>query len=147
MRATAATNRVTQAERSHAVQYAGSAVNPVIPVGGVEAWRLEAIKKVCALGNLDNNWDGHNSGAPSRGVRNCAVDLLLSVPGVNWPTPRVVPVSGGGLHFEWSLGRRELELYIEPDCSIELLRVENGMPIEAEPPEDVSSFFEWLSAR
>lgn len=122
-------------------------MNSAIPVGGVEAWRLDAIRKVCGFGDLRANWDAHNSGAPSRGVRKCAVELLLSVPGTNWPAPRVVPVSGGGLHLEWLVGSRELELYIEPDCRIELLRVENGMPIEEDSPEDVSSFFEWLAAR
>ncbi len=113
----------------------------------MEPWRREAIQKVIAFGELAQNWDSHGSQAPSWAVRQKAVDLLLSVPGEIFPAPRIVPVSGGGYHFEWSVGHRELEISIEPDCRIEALQVENGMPIEGGPFKDLPALFDWLASR
>jgi len=113
----------------------------------MEAWRREAIQKVIGFGNLAPNWDSHGSQAPTRAVKQTAVDLLLNVPGELLPAPRIVPVSGGGFHFEWSMGDRELEISIEPDCRIEALRVEHGMPNEDHPSKDLPALFGWLASR
>lgn len=74
------------------------------------------------------------------------MELLLNVPGVLL-APRVVPVSGGGFHFEWTMGNRELEVSISGDHSIEVLRVENGMPIDDDQMNELPAIFGWLGAR
>lgn len=141
----AATNVVQPAPLSHVRTHGGIAVNASIPVGGVEPWRTEAIQKVIGFGGLPGDWDARGSGAPALGVRQTAIDLLMRVPSVG--APRIVPVSGGGYHFEWSVGNRELEISIEPNCRVEALRVENGMPLEENPPMDMSALFDWLATR
>ena len=147
MSTAAATNRVTPPVHSHSVQQSGITANASIPVGGMEQWRREAIQKVIGFSSLASNWDSHGSEAPTREVRKTAIDLLLSVPGELFPAPLIVPVSGGGYHFEWSVGDRELEISIEPDCHIDALRVEHGMPIEDGPYRDFAALFDWLAAR
>ena len=113
----------------------------------MEQWRSEAIQKVIGFSTLAPNWDSHGSQAPALGVRQTAIDFLLRVPGELFPAPRVVPVSAGGYHFEWSVGDRELEISIEPDCRIEALRVEHGVPIEVGPHMDLSALFGWLASQ
>lgn len=142
MSAPAATNRVQPTPHSHVATYGGISVNEDIPVGSVEPWRREAIQKVIGFGGLPANWDAQGSYAPALGVRQTAIDFLLRVPIVGMP--RIVPVSGGGYHFEWSLGNRELEISIEPNCRIEALRVEYGMPVEENPAMDLPALFGWL---
>jgi hypothetical protein len=87
---------------THARVFGGSTVNADIPVGTIEPWRTAAIQKVISLGSLADNWDARGSAAPRRGVRETAIDFLMKVPSVG--APRIVPISGGGYHFEWSIG-------------------------------------------
>lgn len=147
MSAAAATNRVTSPEYSHSLQQPGITANASIPVGGMEQWRRDAIKKVIEFDGLAPNWDSHGSESPTLAVKQTAIDFLLRVPGEMFPAPRIVPVSGGGYHFEWSVGDRELEISIDPDCRIEALRVEHGMPIEDGSNMDLSALFGWLASR
>lgn len=146
MSAAAATNKVTLPAQSYSPQDDGITVNAAIPVGTMDASRREAIQKVIRFGTLVPNWDSRGSEAPARAVRQTAIDLLLSVPGELFPAPRIVPVSGGGFHFEWSVSDRELEISIEPNCRIEALRVEHGMPIEDDPSQDLPALFGWLAS-
>jgi len=147
MSSAAATNRVTFPAHSHSRYLPGITVNDSIPVvGGMEQWRSEAIQKVIGFSRLEPNWDSHGSQAPSLAVRQTAIDLLMRVPGELLPAPRIVPSSGGGCHFEWSVGHRELEVSIEPDCRIEALRVENGLPIEDGSQMDLTALFVWLAS-
>ena|SRR5437879_5536526 len=145
MSAPAATNKVQPTPHSHAAAYGGISVNADIPVGSVEPWRTEAIQKVIGFGRLPANWDARGSGAPNLGVRQAAVEFLMRVPSVG--APRIVPVSGGGYHFEWSVGDRELEISIEPNCRLEALRVEHGMPVEESPAMELAALFGWLISR
>ena len=141
----AATNRVQPTLHSHVATYGGITVNASIPVGSVEPWRSEAIQKVIGFGGLATNWDGRGSVAPALDVRQTAIDFLMRVPSVG--APRIVPISGGGYHFEWLVGNRELEISIDHDCSFEALRVENGMPIEEDPPMNLPALFGWLISK
>jgi hypothetical protein len=148
MNSASATNKVTLPAHSHSRFLAGSTVNDAIPVvGGMEQWRSEAIQKVIGFGKLAPNWDSHGSQAPSLAVRQTAIELLMKVPS-SWPlpTPRIVPSSGGGYHVEWSHGNRDLEISIEPDCQVEALRVENGVPIEDGAQMDLTALFHWLAS-
>lgn len=146
MSTAAATNRVTAPVHSHSHQQGGITVNTSIPVGGLEPWRREAIQKVIGFAELASNWDAQGSEAPVRAVIQTAIDFLIHVPGRFLSAPLVVPVSGGGYHFSWSVGDRELEISIESDCRIDALQVENGMPIEDGPDRYSAALFDWLTA-
>ena len=146
MSAAAATNRVTEPAHS-GLQHGGIAVNASIPVAGMEPWRSEAIQKVIRLGGLPQNWDGYGSRAPALGVRQTAIDLVLSVPSEVTSPPAIVPVSGGGYHFEWTTGNKEVEISIDPECHVEALRVQNGMPVDDETGHDLPALFSWLASQ
>lgn len=139
--AAANTDRPTSYARVHG----GSTVNADIPVGMIEPWRTAAIQKVISLGNLPDNWDGRGSSAPRRGVRETAIDFLMKVPSVG--APRIVPISGGGYHFEWSIGGRELEVSLDEDGHFEALFVENGVPLDEDAPMDLPALFGWLISK
>lgn len=145
MSAAAATNMVQPTPHSHALVYGGISVNEDIPVGSVEPWRTEAIQKVIRFGSLPANWDAHGSSAPGLGIRQAAIEFLMRVPSVG--APRIVPSSGGGYHFEWSIGERELEISLEPSCRLEVLQVEHGMPKEENPALDLAALFGWLISK
>lgn len=141
-----ATNIVDRAGQSYSVQHSGNTVNRDIPTASVQPWKLEALRKVNGFEKLAPNWDGWDSEAPNRATRQTAIDLLLNVPG-DYETVRVVPVSGGGYQFEWSVGDRELEISIDGNANIEALRVEYGIPLEDEEPYDLPALFNWISSR
>jgi len=147
MSTAAITNRVSLPAHSHARVYGGITSNPDVPIAGMEQWRRDAVAKVIGLAGLAANWDGHGSNAPSRAARQRALELLFSVPGNVSTTPAIVPVSGGGYHFEWSVGNRELEISIDANSHVETLCVENGMPIDDEAPQDWPALFGWLASQ
>ena len=147
MSAAAATNRVTIPANSRSGYLPGITVNDSIPVGGMEQWRSEAIQKIIGFSKLPPNWDSHGSQAPCLAVRQVAIDFLLKVPGEMFPAPRIVPSNGGGYHFEWSVGHRELEISIDPDCRFETLRVEHGVPMEDGSQMELTALFDWLASR
>lgn len=140
-----ATNLTTNTERRTAQpRITGTAINQHIPVGEMEAWRRDALKKVLKFKALANNWDGRGSAAPCRAATQAAIEVLqgasTSIP------PSIVPVSNGGIHFEWSAGSRELEFSVRPSGHVVPLKVENGMPIEDETDDDLYSLFVWLQS-
>src|SRR6267143_1859591 len=136
-----ATNQVRIPAHSQLLYRSGIAVNPSVPVGGMAPWRREAIQKAIGLTNLQPNWDSYGSHAPSRAVIQTAIHFLRNVAGENLPTPLVVPISGGGLHFEWTIDHRELEVAIDPKGSLEMLRVQDGMPIENDDVRGINEVF------
>lgn len=142
----AATNRIRLPGPTDSPAPVGITVNATAPVAGMEPWRLKAIQKVTAFDDdLAANWDAQGSNPPSRAVRQTAIALLLKVPGGPFPAPRIVPVSGGGLHFEWAMGERELEISIDAECNVEGLGIEGGIPLEDEPQNDLATMFAWLA--
>lgn len=141
-----ATNTIDRSQRSFSTEHPGITVNRDIPTASVQPWKREALKKVVGFEKLAPNWDGSNSEAPNRATRQMAISLLLNVPG-DYETVRVVPVSGGGYQFEWSVGDRELEISIDGKANIEALRVENGIPQEDGESYDLPALFNWISSR
>src|SRR5436309_3267378 len=59
-----------------------------------------------------------------------AIRLLDALRDFELPTPEVCPVTGGGIGIAWQVQRRELELEILPDGSVQSLMVER----DAEDP-------------
>jgi len=115
-------------------------------------WQINAAKKILQLQSLPANWDSYGSHPPSFNVILSAVSIILKVALDDPPKPRIVPVPGGGIQFEWRKGRRELEIEARPDGSIEYLKIEDGNPIgdgeemKSASTDSVGSLVSWLIA-
>jgi len=121
----------------------------VIPIRGLSSRQIEAVIGALKTENLPDNWDGYGSPPPPQRVVNISIKLLEAIPFDDLPVPHVVPVSGGGIQIEWSIGQRELELEILPDGSVEFLKAERGQPLEegkltSVASSQVQSLLAWL---
>ena len=92
-------------------------------------WQVDVVKGILQFQSLRDNWDSYGSRPPSFDVILAASRLILNITLDDPPKPRIVPVPGGGIQFEWEKGRRELEIEVRPDGSIEYLKIEGGHPI------------------
>ena len=104
----------------------------VVSVGELSQWQVEAIRKLLQLLALPRDWDSYGSPPPSEFAITAAVRLILCIDLEYFLLPRVVPVAGGGVQLEWSLGFREIEIEIDDDGSAGYLKSQHGKPIEEE---------------
>jgi len=112
-------------------------------------WKIEAISQTLRLERLPTDWDSYGSPPPSNELADFCIDWLKNIPFNDLPSPNVVPVSGGGIQFEWSLPDRELELEVLPNYTIEFLKVERGEPLdqgEVTNLQQLQALFGWLGA-
>lgn len=119
-----------------------------VKIGGWSEWQIAAAKTILGFQSLSDNWDSYGSPRISREVMNFAMGFINYVFLENSPAPTVLPVSGGGIQFEWSKGDREVELEIRPDLSITYLMSEHGEPIEESAlgtPSRAGHLFYWLN--
>lgn len=92
-------------------------------------WLIKARDDIARLKSLPNNWDSYGSPSiPTRLFEN-AKNFLSSLEFENISPPRVVPVSGGGLQFEWKYGNRELEVEFVEDIFVGYLKVISDQPV------------------
>jgi len=67
------------------------------------------------------------------------------------PRPRVTPVSGGGIQFDWSFGQRELEIEFLPDGKIRYMYAPDWdaegteSTVEGLTISEVGRLLEWLA--
>lgn len=111
-------------------------------VSGLSEDQVKAIQKIAGFEQLPMNWDSYGSRRVADAVIRNAIDLVMTTFDLG-PVPRILPVSGGGVQFEWEKGERELEIEILPDLRIEYLLAENGEPVE--PRRDFKSIDDLLS--
>lgn len=89
-----------------------------------------------AFGDLDElatlrvDWDSYGSPKISDDLIMAAKRFLYQLEFEFIAAPRVVPISGGGIQFEWEMGERELELEFIDSDNIGYLKVCNEEPIE-----------------
>ncbi len=89
-----------------------------------------------AFGDLDElsklhvDWDSYGSPKISDDLILAAKRFLYQLEFEFIAAPRVVPISGGGIQFEWQMGDRELELEFIDSDNIGYLKVCNEEPIE-----------------
>lgn len=110
--------------------YRSSQWSDVIFVSQLSQWQVQGIKKLVEIMALPQNWDSYGSPPPSQGAVSIAIELLMGIDLDYFLSPRVVPVAGGGVQLEWSLGTREVELEVLDDGSVEYLRIEDGQPFD-----------------
>ena len=90
----------------------------------------KAIDDLDELSELPVGWDSYGSDKISSDLIIAAKIFLDQLEYEFIDAPRVVPISGGGIQFEWEMNERELELeFIDPD-NIACLKVLNDEPIE-----------------
>jgi hypothetical protein len=97
-------------------------------------WPLDPVRRIVILEQtLGDNWDGYGSGPIPRGTANTAIALLNDIAWLGFedlPAPSIGPMPGGGLSLEWSVGRRDLNLSVFPDRSVEYMKAEAGEPFD-----------------
>jgi hypothetical protein len=89
-----------------------------------QAWVPAARHSVAALCALRPNWDGQGSPAPHKVVLDLLNRLIKELECYDLTTAHIGPVSGGGVGIEWRCGKRDLNLEILPDGSLEFLKAE-----------------------
>lgn len=107
--------------------------------------------KLDQIGELENNWDGEGGEPINQRILAIAGELLFPLSRIQPPVPRIAPVLGGGVQFEWRVQDRELEIEILPDGSVEYLTIEGRDTYEGRlpdlPKQEVVSLVTWLIRR
>jgi len=121
----------------------------VVLLSDLSRWQIEAVRKLFQLLTLPRDWDSYGGPPPSEVAVTAGVRLILGVDLDYFVSPRIVPVSGGGVQLEWSLGSREVEIEIDDDGSAEYLKSSYGKPIEEAPLSlgdvtQIRSLLTWL---
>ena len=135
------------AQRSHtSPQWSG-----VVLLRDLSRWQIEAVRKLFQLLALPRDWDSYGSPPPSEVATTAGVRLILGIDLDNFVSPRVVPVSGGGVQLEWSSGSREVEIEIDDEGSVEYLKSVGAKPVEEGPLSladlpRIRSLLTWLIA-
>jgi hypothetical protein len=119
-------------------------------VTGDLLWLREVKGKLEDIQSLPHNWDLEGGAAIDEEIVRLAGELLLPLHRLNPPMPRIAPILGGGIQFEWRRGDKELEIEITPDGRVEYLAIEGDVSQEdrlPDPHNDVWALVEWLTDR
>lgn len=109
----------------------GSLTTQVTFVIDLGPWTRCAQERVCELAVLQDGWDGHNSPAVTAAAKERALSAIDFLTKFKMPKPHIVPLSGGGLQFEWSNSVNELEIEIAADGSLGYLAMDSAKEIQA----------------
>ena len=134
------------AVRPNEFRTTGSAVNRAVPVTALAEWQVRAIEKVASLDGLQPNWDSYGSQPTAEGAVRVAIGIIRASQVDAVSIPRVVPMSGGGIHFDWSVGRKSFEFEVHSDSSIESLVCEDDTPVDPPPAKTFDAILRWLTA-
>ena len=110
----------------------------VTPLSERSPWLSATQRKIAELAQLPENWDSYGSRPIRPAAIEQAADILAYLSKLNLPRPQIFPVPGGGIQLEFQQERRELEIEILPDGSIEFLVVEGGEMREGSIPSGSS---------
>jgi hypothetical protein len=84
------------------------------------------------LSRLGPNWDGYGAPPIDRGITAAAKQFIRDLPPNLVYRPRVVPMSTGGLQFEWHQGPKILELELEDARTVRYLQWDPGHSVKEE---------------
>lgn len=114
-------------------------------------WRESVIEKLSSYRSLPHNWNSYGSPPPSTLAIQKAIGFVSVLLDDSQPRPRVTPVSGGGIQFDWSFGKRELEIEFLPNGTIKYIFSpdwdSDGIEdtIDSVTISEVARLFEWLT--
>lgn len=117
-----------------------------------KTWRASVIEKLASFRSLPPNWNSYDSPPPSQLAIKKAIGFVSSLLDDKQPRPRVTPVSGGGVQFDWSFGERELEIEFLPDGRIQYILAPNwdsdGIEgtIDTLSASEIADLLDWLTA-
>jgi hypothetical protein len=87
---------------------------------GKPAWEREIVATLCRYLELPPNWDSYG-GKPLRlDTGMFALQILSSIMSESIPMPSIVPISSGGVQFEWHQNCLDIELYVAAPYECEL---------------------------
>ena len=131
----------SNAVRADLYRSTGSAVNRAVPVASLAEWQVRAIEKVASLDSLRPNWDSYGSRPTAEGAVRVAIGIIRASQVDSVAIPRVVPMSGGGIHFEWSVGRKSFEFEVHNDSAIDTLVCVDDTPVDPSPAKTFDGIF------
>ncbi len=97
-----------------------------------EEFRVRIEQELDRLASLPANWDREGAPPIDPAIILVARHFIARLPPNIAPIPAVVPSAAGNLQFEWSTGRRSLELEIESPSTIHYLKWDPNEEIEEE---------------
>jgi hypothetical protein len=100
-----------------------SASTAVVGLGahsGSPAWEKEIVAALCRFLELPKGWDSYGGKPLRHDTGMFALQVLSDVMSESVPSPFVVPVSTGGVQFEWHQNDLDIELYIAAPYDSEL---------------------------
>lgn len=119
-----------------------------MPLTDIPDWYIHAVRTVNRLSDQAENWDGYGSlniQVPARATANELL-AILSMSGMS--APHILPLSSGGLQFEWDFEGRGLELEILPSGEVEFLTTStDGEMLEgdvSDPKKQIAILLDWL---
>lgn len=73
-------------------------------------WFSVTLSSLARLLNLQDNWDSYGGRKPQLIAVIQGLKLLWQIMAINTPAPSVVPLSDGGIQFEWHRKNQDLEI-------------------------------------
>lgn len=113
-------------------------------------WQTALVEKISGYRSLPQNWNSYGSAPPSSLAIQEAIWFVTSMLDEKKPRPRVTPVSGGGIQFDWSFGERQIEIEFLHDGTIEYLladtKTNDETPGRFDKPSriDIGRLLSWL---
>ncbi len=102
------------------------------PIFNLNRKRIKALKALCELRNLPEDWDSYGSPSPTGYAVDAGCSFIVNYLRDEDPMPWVSPVSGGGIQLSWEKQANELNLDILPDGRMEYLKSSGSNPIEVD---------------
>lgn len=96
----------------------------------VSSWIDKAIGDLLDLADLPDNWDSYGSQRIPNELIDVSKIFLSNLEYENLTPPVVVPISGGGIQFEWRKDNRELEIELVDTRNITYLRIVDTKPFD-----------------
>jgi hypothetical protein len=87
---------------------------------GKPAWEREIVATLCRYLELPPNWDSYGGKPLRHDTGMFALQVLSSIMSESVPVPSIVPVSSGGVQFEWHQNGLDIELYVAAPFECEL---------------------------
>ena len=125
-------------------------------------WLTDVLPRLDELATLQHNWDSYGSPPPTAELMAKALALVQRGERLlgDWPpeefgipTPSIVPLSGGGIQYEWQTPVKELELVFFENEPPSALAVDIASGETTERPFDpnhcdtVSALLAWLMSQ
>ena len=101
---------------------------------GTPAWERELVATLCRYLDLPPNWDSYGGKPLRHDTGMFALQVLSSIMNESIPVPSIVPISSGGVQFEWHQNGLDIELFIAAPYESELFVHDHR---SGDPPETI----------